>query len=75
MADASFKNNGCTKLLLLTDVSRHYFQFSLPDGNIKFKTLSGSLVTIILGALVFCFAVSQFVILWGRSDYHIIDKK
>ena len=55
-------------------MNKHHFQFSLPDGNIKFKTCTGGFVTIILAFLVLAYAVTQFITLWERSNYSILEK-
>ena len=37
MGEESYKNSGCKKYLLVADVSKQKFQFTLPDGNKRFK--------------------------------------
>ena len=59
---------------MLADVSRHFFQFKLPDGQIKFRTLAGGLVTIALTILVLSYAMSEFIVVWNRTNYNIIEK-
>ena len=49
---------GFLKLFVIADVSRHFFQFKLPDGNIKYKTCTGGLVTMLTGMLVLAYAVT-----------------
>lgn len=57
----------------MADVSRHYFQWKLPDGNIKFKTVFGASLTIFLSILVFVYATTQFIVFWERTNYTILE--
>ena len=57
----------------MADVSRHYYQWSLPDGNIKFKTIFGASLTMALSLLVFTYAVTQFIVFWERTNYTVLD--
>lgn len=52
-------------------MSRHYFQFKLPDGRKKFQTSTGGIVSIVLGILLLTTAVTQFMVFWDRTDYSI----
>ena len=74
MTQDSLKNGGCKKVLLKADLSEHYYQFKLPDGEKSFKTISGSIFTLLFGMLVIVFASVKFQVFWQRSDYHILDK-
>ena len=58
----------------MADASRHYFQFRLPDGKIKFKTFAGGLITIVFSMLVLAYAITQFVIVWDRTSYTVLEK-
>lgn len=65
---------GFRKLIVMADVSRHFFQFKLPDGNIKFKTCAGGLVTMFLGMIVLSYALTEFIIVWNRTSYTILEQ-
>ena len=66
-------NYGFRKVFLMADVSQHFFQFKLPDGQIKFKTCGSGLLTIILGMLVLSYAITEFIVVWNRSSYTILE--
>ena len=55
----------------MADVSRHYYQWSLPDGNIKFKTIFGSVLTTLLFLAVLAYASTQFITFWERTSYTV----
>ena len=57
----------------MADVSRHYYQWSLPDGNIKFKTIFGAALTFLLFLSVLAYAVTQFITFWERSSYTVLE--
>ena len=57
----------------MADVSRHYYQWSLPDGNIKFKTIAGATITICLTLVVLAYALSQFIVFWERTSYTVLN--
>ena len=65
---------GLRWLFVKADLSRHFFQFKLPDGNIKFKTCAGGLVTIFFGLLLMIYAITEFITFWNRSSYTILEK-
>ena len=66
-------NLGFRKVFLMADVSRHFFQFKLPDGQIKFKTCGSGLLTIVLGMLVLSYAITEFIVVWNRSSYTVLE--
>ena len=70
-----YQQRGCTKYLMLADLSQHVFQFNLPDGKQQFKTMAGSITTLIFTVITLIFAISQFIVLSERSDYHITQKE
>ena len=53
--------NGCRGQVIRLDLSRNFFQFTLPDGNLKYKTCSGGLTTIVIGTLFLIFCVSELI--------------
>ena len=57
----------------MADVSKHYYQWSLPDGNIKVKTIAGATITICLILVVLAYAVSQFIMFWERTSYTVLN--
>ena len=58
----------------IADLSKNHFKFSLPDGNVKFKTCTGGFATILLGTLVLTYAITQLIVLVERSNYVIQEK-
>ena len=58
MGEDSFKNQGCKKYLLKADVSNQTFEFTLPDGNKRFKTIGGSIFTLIFGTFGLIYATT-----------------
>ena len=67
------KIQGCLKVVVLADTSRHYFQFKLPDGNIRFKTFAGGLSTLVMSTVIMAYAISQFIIVWNRTSFTVLD--
>ena len=58
---------------MLADTSQHEFQFKLPDGNIKFKTFAGGLSTLLMSVVIMAYAFSQFIIVWNRTSYSVLE--
>ena len=69
-----FKNRGLIKLANMADISKHYFQFNMPDGNIKSKTCTGGIVTLLLVIILVAFAAQNLIMLWNRSNYRILEQ-
>ena len=46
----------------------------MPDGNIKSKTCTGGIVTAFLVIILLSFTAQQYIVLWERSDYRILDQ-
>ena len=57
----------------MADVSRHYYQWKLPDGQIKFKTTFGASLTILLTLLVLTYSLNEFIVFWERTNYTILE--
>ena len=74
MGEESYKNSGCKKYLLVADVSKQTFQFTLPDGNKRFKMIGGSIFALLFGTLGLIYATTLYLVFWNRSDYHLLDK-
>ena len=55
-------------------MSKHYFQFKMPDSNIKRKTCTGGIVTLILGIVLLAYAAQNFIVLWNCSNYRIQEQ-
>ena len=53
----------------MADISTNHFKWTLPDGNVSFKTISGAILTTCFFSVVLAYALSLFVVLWERSDY------
>ena len=70
----SFKNHGLIKLANMVDNSKRYFEWNMPDGNIKSKTCTGGIVTIIMVAILIAVSAQQYITLWERSDYRILEQ-
>ena len=45
----------------------------MPDGNIKSRTCTGGIVTVIMIISLLAFAAQQYIALWERSDYRILE--
>ena len=46
----------------------------MPDGNIKSKTCTGGIVTAFLIIILLAFSAQQYIALWERSDYRILEQ-
>ena len=46
----------------------------MPDGNFKSKTCTGGIVTAILVIILLTFSAQQYIALWERSDYRILEQ-
>ena len=73
MDDFEF-NRGCSRHFVLCDASRHYFQFYLPDGQERYRTCTGGIVSLVLGLLLLTQATTQFIVYFERSNYTITEK-
>ena len=58
---ASRRKGGCRGHVISLDLSRNSFRFTLPDGNLRYKTCTGGLTTIVIGTLFLVFAVSELI--------------
>ena len=58
----------------MADMSKHYFQFKMPDSNLKSKTCTGGIVTLILGIVLLGYAVQNFIVLWNHFNYRILEQ-
>ena len=58
---------GCRGLVINLDLSENFFQFTLPDGNLKYKTCSGGLTTIVFGSLFLIFVVNELLSVVSRT--------
>ena len=52
----SFKDHGLIKLANMVDNSKRYFEWNMPDGNIKSKTCTGGIVTTIMIIILLAFS-------------------
>ena len=46
----------------------------MPDGSIKSKTCTGGIVTAIMIIILLAFSAQQYITLWERSDYRILEQ-
>ena len=46
----------------------------MPDGNIKSKTCTGGIVTAFLVIVLIAYSAQQYIVLWERSDYRILEQ-
>ena len=46
----------------------------MPDGNIKSKTCTGGIVTFIMVTILLAVSAQQYITLWERSDYRILEQ-
>ena len=60
---------GCRGHVINLDLSRNFFQFSLPDGSLKYKTCSGGLTTIVFGTLFLVFVIENLINVIHRKHY------
>ena len=62
---------GCRGHVISLDLSRNFFQFTLPDGELKYKTCSGGLTTIVIGTVFFAFIIEQLINVVHRKHYSV----
>ena len=62
---------GCRSHVIRLDLSQNFFQFSLPDGKLKYKTCSGGLTTIIFGTLFLVFVIENLIKVYHREHYTV----
>ena len=67
------RSNYCQKLMIL-DVYGRPFDFLLPDGNKKFKSLPGTTFTAITVCLLIFYIGYRSEQLWNRTSYQIVNE-
>ena len=65
------RRNGCKRHVLLLDIYKKPFRLQLPDQDDQYRTLCGSLLSVITILLLFSYAIYKIDLMLGLKHYSV----
>ena len=67
------RRGGCRKQIVNLDMSQHFFQFSLPDDSLKYKTCQGGMTTLVFGLFFIAFVITELLDVYHHRSTTVLQ--